>query len=233
MRIAILGTGMVGRMLAEKLVSLRHDVVMGTRNPEKGKASKGNDERGLPAIGEWLPLHPQVKLVTQHEAAAFRDLVINATNGMGAISALTNAGKENLKGKLLLDVSNPLDFSKGMPPSLWVCNTDSLGEMIQREFPETKVVKGFNTMTAYLMVNPSLVPGDHTAFICGNDDEAKKVVRNLMNSFGWKDTNIIDLGDITAARGTEQVLPIWVRLMGKFSNPVFNFSIVKGTPPKG
>ena len=228
MKIAILGTGMVGQSLAEKLVSLGHEVAMGTRNIEKTVATKGKDAMGRPAIGDWLPLHPEVKLATQSDAAAFGELIINATSGFGAISALENAGRENLKGKVVLDISNPLDFSKGMPPSLWVCNTDSLGEMIQREFPEARVVKSLNTMNAYLMVNPSLVAGDHTVFMCGNDSGAKGEVKTLLNAFGWKDENIIDLGDISTARGTEQLLPIWVRLMGAFGSPMFNFSIVKG-----
>ena len=230
MKIAILGTGMVGQTIAEKVASLGHEVTMGTRNVEKTLATKGKDAMGRPAIGEWLLKHPEIKLGHLSEAAAFGELIVNATSGFGALNALEHAGQDNLKNKVLLDISNPLDFSKGVPPSLWVCNTDSLGEQIQRAFPETKVVKSLNTMNALIMVNPSLVPGDHSVFMSGNDAGAKLQIRKLLTSFGWKDRNIIDLGDISSARGTEQLLPIWVRLMGAFGHPMFNFSIVKATP---
>lgn len=133
-------------------------------------------------------------------------------SGSGSIDALNAVGKEKLNGKIILDIANPLDFSQGMPPSLLICNTDSLGEKIQREFPESKVVKGLNTMNCYLMMSPSLVPGDHNVFISGNDDEAKKEVESLLISIGWKKSNIIDLGDISTTRGTEMLLPIWLRL---------------------
>jgi predicted dinucleotide-binding enzyme len=145
---------------------------------------------------------------------------------MASLKALKQAGMQNLKGKILVDIANSLDFSKGMPPSLAVCNTDSLGEQIQRTFPDVKVVKTLNTVNCNLMVNPSLVKGDHDLFICGNDAQAKaKVVDILKNSFGWK--SVIDLGDITSARATEMLLPIWVRLMGLYQSPNFNFKIVK------
>jgi len=129
----------------------------------------------------------------------------------------------------MLDISNPLDFSKGMPPSLSVCNTDSLGEQIQRTYPELKVVKTLNTMNAYIMVNPAALPSDHTVFVSGNDGSAKQQVKNILKSFGWKEKNMIDLGDITTARGTEMLLPIWVRLWGALQNPMFNFNIVTGS----
>jgi len=152
--------------------------------------------------------------------------VVNATNGMGAVKALEAAGAANLKGKVVLDISNPLDFSKGMPPSLSVCNTDSLGETLQRAFPDAKVVKSLNTVNATLMVAPgNLAGGDHTMFVCGNDGGAKSQVKELLQAFGWKD--VIDLGDITNARGTEQLLPIWVRLMGALKTPGFNFKVVR------
>ena len=142
------------------------------------------------------------------------EMVINATNGTGSLNALRLAGEQNLDGKILLDASNPLDFSQGMPPTLAVCNTDSTGEQIQRAFPKVKVVKGLNTVTALLMVNPALVNnGDHTLFVCGNDAEAKaQVTAWLREWFGWRD--VLDLGDITSARGAEMYLPLWLRLWG-------------------
>jgi len=231
MKIGILGTGVVGQTLAEKLAALGHDVTMGTRDVKNALATKEAGRYDRPAFGEWHKSHTNIKVATFADAAAFGEFIINATNGMGSLNALEHAGHDNLKDKILLDVSNPLDFSHGMPPSLWVCNTDSLGEQIQRAFPETKVVKSLHTMNAYLMVNPSLVPGDHTVFLSGNDAEAKLKMRGLLVTLGWKDGNILDLGDITSARGTEQLLPLWVRIMGNLQHPYFNFSIVVGQPP--
>ena len=160
------------------------------------------------------------------EAAAFGEVLFNCTSGKASLEALTMAGAENLKGKVLIDIANPLDFSRGMPPSLLVCNTDSLGEQIQRAFPEAKVVKSLNTMNCNLMVTPGLLKEEHVVFVSGNDAEAKATVTMILKDwFGWK--SIIDLGDITTARGTEMVLPLWVSLMGTLQTPVFNFKIVK------
>jgi predicted dinucleotide-binding enzyme len=232
MKIAIFGTGIVGQTLAAKLVTLGHEVIMGTREVKKTMETSEPGPYGRPAFGVWHKEHSNIKVATYADAAAFAEFTINATNGMGSLNALEHAGHDHLKNKILLDVSNPLDFSHGMPPSLWVSNTDSLGEQIQRAFPETKVVKSLHTMNAYLMVNPSLVPGDHTVFLCGNDQEAKDKVKSILISFGWKDVNILDLGDITTARGTEQLLPIWVRLLTSLGHPYFNFRIVIGSPPQ-
>jgi hypothetical protein len=144
---------------------------------------------------------------------------------MGTLEALRQATAEHLNGKILVDISNPLDFSKGMPPSLFVCNTDSLAEQIQREFPETKVVKTLNTINCNVMVNPSLVPGEHDVFVSGNDADAKMKVKEILTSFGWQ--NIVDLGDITTARATEMWVFIWVRLWGYVGHPNFNLHIAK------
>lgn len=223
MKVAVLGTGMVGESLASKLVDAGHEVTMGSRTANNEKAVQWAQKKGAKA-----------KHGTFADAAASADIIFNATLGAAALEVLKSAGENNLVGKVLIDVSNPLDFSKGMPPSLFVCNTDSLGEQIQKAFPRTKVVKALNTMNGYLMTNPSLVPGDHNAFMSGNDTEAKnKVARLLTESFGWKQNNIIDLGDITTARGTEQLLPVWIRLWGKLQNPMFNFHINIGPAPKG
>ena len=150
----------------------------------------------------------------------------HTTFGSASIGALEAAGGGNLAGKVLLDISNPLDFSRGFPPSLFVANTDSLGEQIQARFPQTKVVKSLNTLAAALMVNPAqLADGNHSVFVSGNDADAKKTVTELLESFGH--TDVIDIGDITTARGTEMLLPVWLRLMGALNTPIFNFKIVR------
>lgn len=228
MKIAVFGTGIVGQTIAEKLSRINHEVIIGTRDTGKTKERKPDGNSGKPSFADWLSKNPSIRLMTYSDAASHAELIVNATSGSGSLSALEQAGKKNLAGKVLLDIANPLDFSKGMPPTLFVCNDNSLGEQIQRAYPETKVVKSLNTMNAFLMVNPSLVPGDHTVFMSGNDLGAKSKVKSLLNSFGWKDKNIIDVGDITTARGTEQLLPIWIRLWGTLKTPVFNFNIVLG-----
>ena len=232
MKIAVFGTGVVGRTMAARLSELGHDVMLGTRNVAASKARTELDRYGNPPLSVWLEQHQGVRLGTFAEAGAYGELAVNATNGAASLDVLKLGGEANLAGKILIDIANPLDFSQGFPPSLFVCNTDSLGEQIQRAFPNTKVVKAFNTMTAAVMVNPALVPGDHTVFMSGNDEEAKVKVNALMQSFGWKEENIIDMGDITTARGTEQLLPIWVRLYGKLQNPLFNFYVAVGPAPQ-
>ena len=152
--------------------------------------------------------------------------MLNCTGGIVSLDALRQAGAKNLAGKVVIDVSNPLDFSRGFPPTLTVCNTDSVAEQIQREFPDAKVVKSLNTMNAGVMVNPGLVPGEHDVFLSGNDAAAKATVAELLRSFGWR--NVIDLGDITTARGVEMILPIWLRLMGTLKTPQFNFHVAHG-----
>jgi predicted dinucleotide-binding enzyme len=225
-RFGILGTGVVGKTIAVRLDDLGHDVIVGTRNPEETLSRTDPDQYGNPPFGAWQEEHPEVRLGTFAEAAAHGDMVVNATAGAVSLEALEQAGEDNLNGKILIDIANPLDFSKGMPPTLLVSNTDSLGEQIQRRFPEAKVVKTLHTMNAYVMVDPALLAAtDHTVFVSGDDAEAKARVSELLRSFGWSD--IIDLGDITTARGTEMVLPIWVRLFGVLQKPIYNFKIVR------
>jgi predicted dinucleotide-binding enzyme len=232
MKIGVLGTGVVGQTIAKKLNQLNHEVMVGTRDVKNLLAKTGPDRFGRPAFSEWHKKNSNVKLGTFSEAATFAELIVNATNGMGTMSALESAGKENLVGKIILDVSNPLDFSKGMPPTLFVSNTDSLAEQIQRTYPEAKVVKSLNTMNAYVMVNPSVLSGDHIVFLSGNDAGAKDEVNKLLMSFGWRDKNIFDLGDIASARGAEQILPIWIRIMSTLQTGQFNFNIVMLPPQK-
>jgi predicted dinucleotide-binding enzyme len=225
-RFGILGTGVVGKTIAARLAGLGHDVMVGTRDPEETLSRTEPDAYGNPPFGAWQAKHPEVRLGTFGEAAAHGEMVVNATAGVVSLEALEQAGEDNLNGKILIDVANPLDFSKGMPPTLSVPNTDSLGEQIQRRFPEAKVVKTLHTMNAYLMVDPAqLAATDHTVFVSGDNADAKAAVSELLRSFGWSD--IIDLGDITTARGTEMVLPIWVRLFGVLQKPIFNFKIVR------
>jgi predicted dinucleotide-binding enzyme len=217
---------MVGQSLAGRLTELGHDVTVGTRDVDAAMARTEPDAMGNPPYRVWAQSHPQVRLATFADATSGAKLIVNATNGSASIPALTAAGRENLAGKVLLDIANPLDFSQGFPPTLFVKDTDSLGEQIQREFPELRVVKALNTMNAQLMVNPrQLADAGHTAFVAGDDADAKKTVIDLLNSFGH--TDVIDLGDITNARGTEMLLPIWVRLMGALNTPYFNFKIVR------
>jgi predicted dinucleotide-binding enzyme len=230
MKIAIIGTGIVGKTIASKLVELNHDVMMGTRNVSDKLASTATDNYGNPPFGEWIKTNSKVKLGSFAEAAAFGELVVNATNGSNSLTALILAGTKNLAGKVLIDIANPLDFSNGMPPSLLpgLNNTNSLAEEIQKTFPDTMVIKTLNTMWCGLMINPSLVGnGDHINFISGNNSEAKNKVIKLLNQFGWLDKNILDIGDITGARATESMLPIWLKVMGVTKNGAFNFRLVR------
>ena len=226
MRFGILGTGVVGKTIAARLDGLGHEVMVGTRDPKETMSRIEPDAYGNPPFGTWQEEHPEVQLGTFGEAAAHGEMVLNATAGVVSLEVLEQAGEDNLGGKILMDIANPLDFSKGMPPTLSVSNTDSLGEQIQRRFPEAKVVKTLHTMNAYLMVDPAqLAATDHTVFVGGDDGEAKAEVSELLRSFGW--TDILDLGDITTSRGTEMLLPIWVRLFGVLQKPIFNFKIVR------
>jgi 8-hydroxy-5-deazaflavin:NADPH oxidoreductase len=215
MRIGVLGTGGVGQTLATKLVEIGHDVRMGAR------------EAGNERAGAWVAETGERSSEGSFaDAAGFGELVVNATAGAAALDALNAAGADNLAGKVLIDVSNPLDFSRGMPPTLTVCNDDSVGEQIQRAFPDTRVVKALNTVTASLMVDPGQLPRPHHLFVCGNDDAAKSTVRDLLTELGWQADEVLDVGDISAARGTEMYLPLWLRIMGAVGGPVFSVRVV-------
>lgn len=225
MDIGVLGSGIVGQTLSARLADLGHGVMIGTRDVAQLLARPAAER--APAFAEWHAQHPAVRLGTFAEAAAHGQILFNCTSGQGALNALELAGQTAVNGKVLIDISNPLDFSRGMPPSLSVCNTDSLAEQIQRAFPGVKVVKTLNTVTAAVMVNPSLVAGgDHTMFVCGNDSAAKaQVVDLLKNEFGWQ--QVIDLGALSAARGMEMYLPLWITLMGVQGTPFFNVKIAQ------
>jgi predicted dinucleotide-binding enzyme len=215
MKIGVLGTGTVGKTIATKLVSLGHEVGMGSRTNDNPAATTWAAETGTRAShGAYADVAEQA------------ELVFNCTSGAGSLSAVRAAGADNLAGKVLVDVSNPLDFSHGMPPTLLVCNTDSLGEQLQRQLPATNVVKALHTVNALVMVEPGRVPGQHDVLICGDDEQAKIQVSEILRSFGWPERSIIDLGPISAARGTEMYLPLWLRLHGILGTGDFNISVV-------
>ena len=214
MNIGVLGTGVVAQTIGSKLVQLGHSVLLGSRTSANPRAVVWAKEEGGNAL-----------FGTFAEAAAFGEIIFNCTLGTASLEALQQAGAENMKGKILIDLSNPLDYSSGPTPALSVCNTDSLGEQIQRAFPETRVVKTLNTMNVNVMVNPTIIHGDHDVFVSGNDIEAKAQVINILKKwFGWR--SVIDLGDITTSRGVEMIIPLWLRLWGVIDSSKFNFKIV-------
>ena len=209
MDIAILGTGAVGRALGRGFTAAGHQVMVGTRDPEHTRARE-----------EWADVDLNLAAYADLEA----DVFINSTNGAGALEALRAVG-DKLDGKVVIDTSNPLDFSKGFPPSLFVSNTDSLVEQLQRELPDARLVKSFNTMSNPVMINPGALPAETTIFVAGNDEEARQVAAELLRDLGW--TDILDLGDLTAARGLEMYLPLWVRLFSQLGHPMFNIKVVR------
>jgi hypothetical protein len=207
---------MVGQALAEGLTERSHAVTIGTRDPGATRDR----------LAAWAPAHPGVTLTDLSTAAGSAELVFNALNGSGTLEGLAAAGPENLAGKVLVDVSNALDPSSGFPPALTVANTDSLGEQVQRQFPDVRVVKALNTLNCELMVDPGkLAGGKHTVFVSGNDAEAKSVVTELLGDLGH--TDVIDLGDITTARGPEMYVALWVRLMQTLGTAEFSIRVVR------
>src|ERR1700730_5302109 len=215
MRFGVLGTGHAGAIIASKLVALGHEVTMGSR-------ASGNEKAAAWASSAGQNAHHG----TFREAAAFGEIVINVTAGGSSLEALQSAGAENLDGKVLIDVENPL-AGDGFPPTLVMCNSDSLGEQIQRAFPGARVVKALNTVTADVMVNPGMISGGHNGFVAGNDASAKGTVNTLLQSFGWAARDVVDLGDISCARGAEMYMPLWIRLYIALGTPNFNIRIVR------
>lgn len=221
MRITVLGTGMVGQAIAGRLAELDHDVTVGTRDPAAALARRGEG-----AFGDWAGNHSDVRVLPLEQAGTGVDLVVNATAGHASEEALRALGPDVLDGVIVLDIANPLDFSAGFPPTLSVCDTDSLGEQIQAAFPQARVVKSLNTLTAELMVHPEALAGaDHTVFVSGDDADAKAVVLDLLASMGHRD--VIDLGGIETSRGTEMYLALWLRLMGALGTPMFSVKVVR------
>jgi predicted dinucleotide-binding enzyme len=213
MQFAVLGTGLVGRTIATKLCENGHAVCMGSRTAENEAAAAWASERRGATHGTFA------------QAAAFGEVLFNCTPGQVSMAVLETA-REHLAGKVLVDLANPLDFSQGFPPTLFVSNDDSLGEQIQRAFPDLRVVKSLNTVNSTLMIAPERLSESHTLFVSGNDPQAKEqVTRLLQEEFGWQD--VLDLGDITTARGTEMLLPAWLRLWKALGTAEFNWKVVR------
>lgn len=220
MNIGVLGTGVVGETIATALTEKGHNVRMGSRSASNEKAAAWVKKSNNHATqGDF------------NDAAAFGEIVFLCLNGAHALDAVRSVDADSMDGKIVIDVTNPLDFSKGMPPRLLqgLNNSNSLGEEIQRALPGARVVKTFNTLTCSVMVNPKLVNnGDHSLFICGNDADAKNKVKHfLVDTFGWKPDSLFDLGGIEASRGTEAYVPFWVMMMQATGSPMFNIKVVK------
>ncbi len=203
--VAVLGTGVVGETIAARLTGLGHDVLIGSRTAKSDR------------------------VVSFATAAAHGDLVVNATGGVVSIEALTAANVAGaLDGKVLLDLSNALDGSEGFPPTIVASDRESLGERIQAAFPAVRVVKALNTVTASVMVDPRSLAGPSTIFVAGNDDDAKAVVTAVLRSFGWTADEILDLGDLSGARGMELYVAFWIRLATTLGTSAFNINVVRG-----
>jgi predicted dinucleotide-binding enzyme len=215
MNIGILGTGIVGQTIGSRLVYLGHNVKMGSRTIDNANARA------------WVrAVKESASQGTFNDAAAFGEVLFNCTSGRGTLSAIESIKTVHLNNKVLVDIANPLDYSRGMLPVLTVCNYDSLGEQIQHERPLLRVVKALNNMNVEVMVHPERVPGRHDVFICGNDDDAKSMVTMiLIEWFGWE--SVIDLGDITNSRGMEMAILLWISLHKKLGTDIFNFKVVK------
>jgi predicted dinucleotide-binding enzyme len=219
MNIGVLGTGVVGRTIGTALTEKGHNVRLGSRTMHNDNAA------------DW------VKKSNNHathgdfnDAATFGELVFFCLKGEFALDAIAALDPDNLAGKILVDVSNPLDFSQGMPPGILPrFSGTSLGEEIQKALPGTAVVKTLNTVTCSVMVDPKQVShGDHSIFICGNDSDARNKIKHfLVDNFGWKPDHILDLGPISSARTTEAYVPFWVSIMQSLGTPVFNIKVVR------
>ena len=212
MKIGVLGTGMVGATIATKLVQLGHHVTMGSRTPDNRTAAHWTKLNGINASQG-----------TFSDAVLYSELIFLCTKGEATLEVVRTVGPDAFREKVVVDVSNPLDFSHGMPPSLLICNTESLAEHVQKALPYAKVVKTLNIVNCEIMIDPPKA-GNPTMLLCGNDGEAKATVTALLKDFGW--TDIVDLGDIKAARGTEMLLPVWLSLLNVVGHPHFGFKIV-------
>jgi 8-hydroxy-5-deazaflavin:NADPH oxidoreductase len=213
MRIAMVGTGPMGRTLADGLTKAGHDVVVGTRDPDRTQAR--DDWKGL-----------KLRLASYSEVGTGADLFVNATSGASSLDALNAVGADALAGKVLIDIANPLDHSRGFPPPLLISNTDSLAEQIQRAFPNARVVKAFNTVTVAVLVNPAAFRGEETTiFLAGDDADARATVAGIASDLGW--TDVVQFDDLTAARGLEMWLPLWIRLFRQFGTTMFNIKVVR------
>lgn len=228
MKIAVLGTGMVGRALAKRFAGLGHDVVVGTRDVAATLAKTEPSGMGTAPFAQWHQQNPEIAPVDLAKAGTHAEVFVNATAGASGLSALQSVGETNLADKILIDLALPLDFSKGMPPTLTIPTNDSLGERIQRAFPNARVVKTLNTMFVEVMVDPARIPGNHNIFVVGNDTQAKTTVKGLLGEFGWPEASMIDLGGIDAARATELYMQLYFTLVGALGGTFdFNIAVVR------
>ncbi len=225
MKISVIGTGAVGRRLSAALERAGHEVLLGSRDPAQTLARTEASATGVPPIGAWHEDHSSIPLVPLAEAGTHAEVIVNATQGGASLAALEAVGPR--EGQTIMDVSNPLDPSSGFPPSLSICNTDSLAEQLQRRFPAAKVVKTLNTVNNMLMVDPARLPESHNVFVAGDDTDAKALVTGLLRQLGWPSEDILDLGGLESARGMEMYLPLWLRLMGALGHADFNIKIVR------
>ncbi|MHB9034018.1 MAG: NADPH-dependent F420 reductase [Anaerolineae bacterium] len=226
MKIGILGTGTVGRTLADKLQQLGHSVVIGTRDPADTLKREENTESGLTAMRAWLHDHAEIPLKTMAEAAEFAEMVICAVDGLVLQDALEAANPGNLYGKILVDLTNAVTGAPDGSSGLLVANTESMAERVQRSLPKTRVVKTLNNISAPLMVDPQqLANGGHTVFLCGNDGDARQQVHELLQQMGWSD--VIDLGDLSAARSLEMLVLLWFNLWQTLGTEMFNLKVVR------
>ena len=209
MQIAIVGSGVVARFFGQAFAAVGHEVALGTRDPEQTRARE-----------EWAGV--DLPLVSYADLQG--EVYVNATRGDGSLAALQAVGP-GLHDKILIDASNPLDTSKGFPPSLFVANTDSLAEQLQQALPQVRLVKMFNTMAHEVMVDPAQLGQESTIFVAGNDESARRGAADLARELGWVD--VMDLGDLTAARGLEMYIPLWLRIYGAVGQPAFNIKVVR------
>jgi predicted dinucleotide-binding enzyme len=215
MKIGILGSGDVGRKLAEGFLEIGDTIKIGSRNPNQEK------------ITEWMAKHDKAKVSsgTFAQAASFGELDVIATSWAGSVDAIRMADPKNFAGKVVIDVTNPLDFSKGMPPRLAIGHTDSAGETVQRMLPDSKVVKAFNIVGNPHFIHPDFPGGPPTMFICGNDDQAKKtVIDNILAKFGWE---TIDIGGIEGARLLEPLAFLWIMHYFRTGNGNHAFKLLR------
>jgi len=225
MKIGILGTSGVGRTLAAKFVSDENEVMIGTRDVEETLSKSQPDAMGSPPYKEWQKINPKIKLGTFADTAKFGEMIILATFGDATKNAIDLAGKDNFNGKVVIDTTNPLDFSKGVPPGFTATLGNSLGEQIQKHIPQAKVVKAFNTIGAHIMVSPKREEGDPDFFIAGNDDDAKKKISDIAKGWGWK--GVVDLGDISKSFWLEGLAMIWIYYGSKYNSWGHAFKLLK------
>lgn len=226
MKIAVLGTGMVGRALSAKLTALGHKVAIGTRDVENTLSERESDFYGNPPFSNWQNENPGVDLQTFSNAAMSAEILFLCTPGAVAMRVAALAGAESLRGKVLIDITNGLVFSdENSSPSLQPVNTDSVAEQLQRKFPAAKVVKAMNTIDHELMINPTFLEGNHSVFLCGDDQAAKDLTEKILKGFGWKTDQIIDLGSLVQARAMEMHALLWWRLYQILGTPKFNIEI--------